>query len=1594
MSSSSFLYSGLDNETSALALELEALGGGDASLGRLEVHVVVDERITKKEKTSDKVLWVHGKTVGIRDATLPKSTPSADAMSYVNVTSTTKLTSIVQNPSSCPLDPHGIADWVLDGFNACVISHGSRNLGKTLSFFGPNNDPVLADPVSFDSIAEQKDARNSPAISITILKRLYERTGLPLSSVSTIRPSLKEKLHNFSNNNNEIKNNLLGDEYHTGGRGTTIAISCWAVSGSNVIDLLAVPTSEQQSYILKKRSHYDINTEFSTVQCNSLDAALAILTNARAKAPGCCMRHSECISTKEVDRGHFFLRILVHQSNTCALQSSSNIDDKTPANLLSHIHIVDLLGSATPELDPQFQNLNEADKIARRDQALQLQSFTQILANIRKTALKKSESLPPSITNARDTVLTSLLAPLLQGNCRTSIVLFLKDGETNYRASKASLSVVQGLSGVLQPCHRVSAVPLSVLDLIQPNIVLPPHVPRLRHVISHDHHQQQLQQQQQQPVKLMIPEMNTVESKSLDDSVTEYGHVDLMSVAAGAADNSPKRSGPTSAAIVSNSEFNDLLIQQSSDKLEFNTASNQNTKVSNNDLTASHSYMQYVDAPPDVVDVPSLPEHQGGMHKCVFKHGAHIKDQPSVSAANVGAIEYDELAEFTSTIVWSNDKQEVAFIQLCSGGWVRYEKDGKKVLVPVNVNLLSPPRKSSSPPLTPNTSPKRKNPVLESPSKPRVPNSMLACTGNVVNKILSSTLSPVLGPTSIVSDASKHLDDHEKSLKNKVAGSYNEHRSPKRLTINSQALQASQLLLQAKEKMNNIIKSYHPSHEDSISFEEKLRNIYTKYNPSKLSEIPKLLETFKGKENMMIRQLILKYDINHEHDELQNEINSPEKNYSNNENSLKCHIVHPDGCYIRDIPSQSGGTIGQLDYGSEILSTGRIFCPPNEDNTTYIELIKSESFDTPNGGWIPIIGKLMRRIIQIPGFDYVRMVMENSSSDGDSINASSESDFSMQKNAYILDEFNSEPNSPNRQYYYNNNNKNSDELSMKFGALNLSEAGNKALEKARDTVQGTTGDEAGESVDVVNSTTNLSQSHVTFLDVSATTTTSDSPKGLGVTEMSGVSTDIGTIAEVDVLRRNTASLMESLNMERNARVDLQKKIVVAEAEADEAKSAISLIQEDFRLTEKQLNSQIKALMESKDLLPAFSIYEKHIKRVENECNDLRNRNMQLEMNHSNNNEQDHHAPPSVKGSGASYRQGSSGFISASVEIANIKSKHQSHVRQLMSDNAALSENVSTLLQQQRQYQLGLRITQDSTMKLQVAHEKIKKLESELEDTKYEMQRIQDRCDALGTESEQLMSSDQVLRDEWSNVQQELTMLRRRVSELDDERWRQAQMDLLAAPGVKSTVPDLLPTEGGSGAGADMNIMQPSYLRTTIAAEASRHPSSISFTDTSLQGAAALEAAISDLHARLLEQAPTLLPLLRHIGNCIHHERAHHMQTRVNLLNTAFPISSHKNNDVHLIAEQRLSNGALINKNTVRHVVSERRHEDVLLSTAYLNIKNNDGILVNENNNIITAGNNFFTGTKNINNFKSVSTSSTLAELRKHRKAIRDAHSKR
>ena len=70
------------------------------------------------------------------------------------------------------------------------------------------------------------------------------------------------------------------------------------------------------------------------------------------------------------------------------------------------------------------------------------------------------------MTSARDSKLTTILAPIIQGNVKTSLLLFLQDGASLASETHNLLNALNDVTDILSACLRVKvSVVLSLLLL-------------------------------------------------------------------------------------------------------------------------------------------------------------------------------------------------------------------------------------------------------------------------------------------------------------------------------------------------------------------------------------------------------------------------------------------------------------------------------------------------------------------------------------------------------------------------------------------------------------------------------------------------------------------------------------------------------------------------------------------------------------------------------------------------------------------------------------------------------------------------------------------------------------------------------------------------------------------------------------------------------------------------------------------------------------------------------------------------------------------------------------------------------------------------
>ena len=91
----SFLYSALDLQTLRMAEELDLLGGGDCKAIDMEVHCIVDDRLSKSD---NQIIWLNDESVTVKDALQPSDVPLSNCKRNYKVSSTSFLHDVLQCP--------------------------------------------------------------------------------------------------------------------------------------------------------------------------------------------------------------------------------------------------------------------------------------------------------------------------------------------------------------------------------------------------------------------------------------------------------------------------------------------------------------------------------------------------------------------------------------------------------------------------------------------------------------------------------------------------------------------------------------------------------------------------------------------------------------------------------------------------------------------------------------------------------------------------------------------------------------------------------------------------------------------------------------------------------------------------------------------------------------------------------------------------------------------------------------------------------------------------------------------------------------------------------------------------------------------------------------------------------------------------------------------------------------------------------------------------------------------------------------------------------------------------------------------------------
>ena len=90
----SFLYSALDLQTLRMAEELALLGGGDCKAVNMEVHCIIDDRLSKLD---NQTIWLNDESVSVKDALQASDVRYPNSMRDYRVSSTSFLHDVLQS---------------------------------------------------------------------------------------------------------------------------------------------------------------------------------------------------------------------------------------------------------------------------------------------------------------------------------------------------------------------------------------------------------------------------------------------------------------------------------------------------------------------------------------------------------------------------------------------------------------------------------------------------------------------------------------------------------------------------------------------------------------------------------------------------------------------------------------------------------------------------------------------------------------------------------------------------------------------------------------------------------------------------------------------------------------------------------------------------------------------------------------------------------------------------------------------------------------------------------------------------------------------------------------------------------------------------------------------------------------------------------------------------------------------------------------------------------------------------------------------------------------------------------------------------------
>lgn len=291
--------------------------------------------------------------------------------------------------------------WVWSGFNTAIVSFGEVDSGKSFTLFSPARGIKSTYDRAIESLFQliTDSAKTSP-----------NSTGLP---TYTLAVSIWELVHSQSDHC-EVVTDLL-----------------------RVSDAKPLPGTAG---------------DLTTVQVNTVEEANMLFAAAREMSEN-WRTNAENSFEPLHNRGHFFIRLLLHEAGE---------------QRVSSLHLIDLAGTLPSNISADLRGKLGSDEQLTACR-MGLNQFRSMIWELAKSDGSGTVDLT-AVISTRKSKLAQFLAPVLAGNCRTYLISCIREDSSFADACKTlELSVQAGK--ICTPCMKTVGVDKAELKLVHFSVI-------------------------------------------------------------------------------------------------------------------------------------------------------------------------------------------------------------------------------------------------------------------------------------------------------------------------------------------------------------------------------------------------------------------------------------------------------------------------------------------------------------------------------------------------------------------------------------------------------------------------------------------------------------------------------------------------------------------------------------------------------------------------------------------------------------------------------------------------------------------------------------------------------------------------------------------------------------------------------------------------------------------------------------------------------------------------------------------------------------------------------------------------------------------